>query len=461
MNVDDQDRSPCRADTRGLRRRWLAALVVFALALAVRIPFMAAPGFPPDQDQFFIWSMRTAKGGLAAAYDVPVGAKRSNYPPLYLYVLRALAEIYHRETGHALDDRVRVEAFHGLRTPDARTAAVVYKLPTVVADAVLGGLLVLWLWRRVRPGWAMAVGGLYSLMPGVIHDSAVWGQIDGIPTLWVVAALEMARRRRIVPMWCFAALGALTKPQGLVFVPIWLVVTALPHADRLRHIGRSAVAVGLLVVAVALPFHGSLDRVADAYSGAAGYYPYLHLNGFSAWFVANPLDRPHLDRPERFYVHDDGAACLGLSPRWLGLAAFLCVASWIVVRLWRRRCDEGSLFQAARTLPLAFFVLSTQMHERYALPVVAVWAWSFMASRRWWACWLTLGACSAINAMWAWAGPGGGPVVTAIRQVLWRPWAGLSPGVWCSAAFVVILATTLWERANGPGVSGTHEAPPS
>ncbi len=459
--MDDQNRSPCGTETWGWRRRWLVALVVCAVAFAVRLPFMAAPGFPPDQDQFFIWSMRTTRGGLAAAYGVPVEAKRSNYPPLYLYVLRGLAGVYRWKAGHTLDDRVRAEVFRGLGTPDARTAAAVYKLPAVIADAVLGGLLVLWLWRRVRPGWAVAVGGVYSLMPGVIHDSAVWGQIDAIPTLFVVAALEMARRRRMVPMWCFAALGALTKPQGLVLAPIWLVVTAVPHANRLRRIGRSAIAVGLLVGAVALPFRGSLGRVADAYTGAASYYPYLHLNGFSAWFMVNSLGRPHLDRPGEFYIRDDGAAFAGLPPRWLGLAAFSCVALWLGVRLWRRRCDEASFFQAARALPLAFFVLSTQMHERYAMPVVAVWAWSFVASRRWWVCWVTLGACSAINAMWAWAGPGGGPVVTAIRQVLWRPWAGLSPGVWCSAAFVVILAATLWGRADGPSVSTTHPAPPS
>lgn len=441
-------------------RPWPAALAVFVVAMLVRLPFVPAPGFWPDQDEVFAWSHRAATGGLAEVYRAEPGVRPSNYPPVYIYGLRGLADVFHWCTGRDMDESVRREVRFQRDSTAARAAVAIYKMPAVLADGILGGLLVLLLWRRVGRTAAVAVSTAYVLMPVVVHVSSVWGQVDALPTLLVVASLELGRRRRPAWMAGAAALAVLTKAQAIVFAPIWVIVICVAAGGQARGI-LAPIAVALAVVVVVMvPFVDQADGVARVYTGAASFYPFLHLNGFSGWFVAAPLDRPRLGELGSAYPRDDVPVFLGFTPRLLGLAAFAAACLAVGGVLWRRRCDEPSLLWAARCLPLAFFVLSTQMHERYSYLALGVWAWAMVSGRRWWAGWLLLGACSSINVLWAWAGPGDGAVVTWIRDCLWSRWLGVSPGVWCALGFtaVFVFASGGWIDGFRPWTSVTPRA---
>lgn len=240
-------------------------------------------------------------------------------------------------------------------------------------------------------------------------------------------------------MSALAALAMLTKVQTVVFLPLWLAIGLFYTVHRPRR--RLAVAGAALGVAlvVSAPFWGDVSGVASAYTAAADRYPYTHLNGFSAWFLSHPLDRPRLESMGTAYARDDSPLAFGLTPRSLGISAFglVCIGVWLVLR--RRRCDTASISWAARVLPLAFFVLSTQMHERYLFQAVAVWAWSATATRRWWAAWLAVGACAFANVMWVWPGPGGGAFIGAVRDILWVRWVWLWPGASCALLLIAVL----------------------
>jgi hypothetical protein len=431
---------------------------VLGLALVVRCPFLPAPGFAIDQGQFIKWSEKSRSSGLTSVYALGrdgKGLRLCNYPPAYLYVLRGLADVYDwlAPEGMTLDEAVWRGVFFKEDSASTRLAVWLYKVPAIAADALLGVLLVLWLGGRVDRRWAAAVGAIYVCMPAVIHNSAIWGQMDAIPTLLVVASLEMARRRRVLWMSVLALLAVLTKAQAGVMLPVWLVVALLwAGPDWRKWVSLAGTALAVLLV-VLLPFWGAGDGIWEAYRGAAGYYPFIHLNGFSAWFLGNPLTAPHLEAMSANYLKDNVPTLLGMAPRVWGLAAFSSVWVYSIVELWRRRGDDHSLFWAARLLPLAFFVLSTQMHERYLFPAIAFWAWSFVGSRRWWGCWILLGLCASINVLWVWAGP----VETAhwalwCRQALHRPWLGLVPGVWCSLALIWLLASVLLGWLDGVGL---------
>ena len=375
----------------------------------------------------------------------------SNYPPAYHYVLRGLAEVFHWRTGRDLDRQVRSEAYYGRGTESALAAALIYKLPAVFADAILGALLVVWLGRRVRARTAFMVGGVYVLLPAVIHNSSVWGQVDAIPTLLVVASLEAARRRKLPAMWALATIAALTKAQVLIFAPIWLLIAVSDLRLQWKRGLLGLLIAVVICVIVVLPFWNELDSVKTAYTGAADFYPYVHLNGFSAWFLSNPIERPQLRDLDRVYARDNQPFALGVTPKIFGLIGLGVVAVLVILLMRRRGCDDASLFWAARTLPLAFFVFSTQMHERYAFPILAVGAWSFLASRRWWTWWGILVVCVTANVLWSWAGPGDGVVVSAIERVLWSKWLGVKPGVLFSLAFIAALGASLSGWIDGLG----------
>lgn len=459
--------SPPRSRAKG----WTIAGIV-VLAVVVRMPFLASPGFVGDQYQFIAWAGMARQGGLDSVYQLrPDGSGKHscNYPPGYVYVLRVLADVYRLASGGEPDDTLLASFVAKDDTREVRLAAAVFKLPAVVADVGLSVLLLVWLSRRIGRTWAGMVAGAYALMPSVIHNSAIWGQVDAVSTLLLVASLEAARRRQIPYMALSAAAAILVKPQAVAVAPVWLMATASWAGWRWLAWGRAAM-IGLLVmVAAILPFHEQFDGVWRAYFGAAGYYPFTHLNGFSVWFLGGPMIQPHLGEMEAasarwpltlWYAHDTAPGPLGLTPRTCGLVSFASVAAWALIILGRRRCNEASILWMARLLPAAFFVLCTQMHERYLFPAVAVWAWAARPSGRWLAGWLLLGSCASINVLWAWPGPADAIWVTWLEHWLHRPWFGLAPGVWCSGALVLLLLATLLGLVDDeqiPAVTPTSE----
>lgn len=453
-------------------RLWPAACAVSALALAVRCLFIAGPGFPIDQAQFVEWSHRTRADGLTGPY-VPrpnaAGRPSCNYPPAYLYVLRGLAPVFDwlAPTGITLNETLSTEILLQRETQATRLAVWLYKTPAVLADALLGGFLVIWLARRTRRRTAVVIASIYACLPVVVHNSTIWGQVDGIPALLIVASLEAARRRNIRWMSALAVLAVLTKAQAAMMLPLWLIV-AMRWAgrDRRRWATVAAIALGVLMV-VLLPFANVLtDGVWDAYAKAAAYYPYTHLNGFSVWFLAHPLSEPHLhDNLARWYHGDNLQGPMGITARTWGLTALLCMWACVVAALWRRTRDEHTLFWSARILSLAFFVLSTQMHERYLFPAIAIWAWTYVRSPRWWAGWILLGLCATLNVLWVWPGPPDAIWTSWLGRALHRPWLGILPGQWCSLALTALLGATLvgWpgkvRKAAAPGTCDGNTEP--
>ena len=274
-------------------------------------------------------------------------------------------------------------------------------------------------------------------------------------------SLELARRRRLYLMAAVATLAMLTKAQAAMMAPLWAVVAvdgcltgvgdARGRASPKQIIARGAAMLGvsLAVTGVMLfPFRHALDGVWQAYVGAPRLYPFTHLNGFSAWFLGSPLSEPKLGTGPlvKWYAYDGRPLVFGISARQWGLIGVLCVWGLVMARLWRRRCDDGSLRWAARLLPLAFFVLSTQMHERYLFPAMAIWVWAYVPSKRWWSCWWVMCLCITLNVLWVWPGPEGHAWADGCRGVLHRPWFGIVPGVWCSLALVGIMTAAVLEK---------------
>ncbi len=450
---DRTENPPTKARTRS---RVIVAVVLVAVGLAARRPLLPYPGFMHDQDQFVVWAHVAATTGLAGVYERYDHNGRltplCNYPPVQVYVCRALASIYPMIAGKPLDDAAVAAIIARNDTPEVRAAYVLFKLPAVFADLITVVLLVLWLSRKWSLLFAGIVSALYALHPAVLHDSSVWGQIDSIPTLLLLGAFEAARRKKLNWMWAWATIAALTKPQTLIFFPVWLMLSILQcRTDGRRWLRATWPAVALVAVMLA-PLYGSLGGVREAYIGAPNYYPFTHLNGFSAWIIKDPLLESGLeDNLLNEYVRDDRPLVFGVSPRTLGLIGVVLIWWLAIDVIRRRRGDEWSIEWGARLLPLGFFVLSTQMHERYLFSAIALWAWSARPTWRWWTGWLVLGAVVAINMLWVWIGPCSGDALRIQQELFHRPWLGQPPGVWCSAALIALLLASMiriWQLKN-------------
>lgn len=438
-------------------QKFVWPLLIVLAGLLIRLPLLDAPGFRQDQEQFIVWGFVASEGGLASVYELQqtaAGPRRlSNYPPVQIYLCRMLTNLYAVVVGRPLDLEIITDIMRRAMTPEAVAAYVLFKWPAVIADIAIALALYFCLRSRLGANLAGAAGLVYAVLPSVWHNSAVWGAVDALPVLLLILSMQSALARRFEWMWGCAMIAMLTKPQACIFLPLWIIVCLRPGPMSARTSATTAsILLAILAVAI-LPFHGAIGGIVEAYTGAPGFYPLTHLNGFSAWFLGRPMIESHLDgNLLEHYARDDLPFVLGLSARQLGIAAFAGVLAFVCTTVWRRRANDASLFWAVRVIPLAFFVLSTQMHERYIYPAVALWAWSISPTLRDWIAWIALGFCAAVNVFWVWPAP----FEDAIGPLLHRAWLGIPPGVWCATA---VLGITLWTalglKRDEPWAEGT------
>jgi 4-amino-4-deoxy-L-arabinose transferase-like glycosyltransferase len=384
----------------------LITLLVLGLALRVFIAGVYLPlsGFRIDVGDFTAWGQRLASLGPAHFYEQ---GYFSDYPPGYLYVLWVLGSI-----GGLLKPIVGLDVTGGL-----------VKIPGIAADIGVAWLLFViarrWgpsLTRRVQPETlGLIAATIYLFNPGVIFDSSVWGQIDSVGTLVLLATIYALGRGWTEVAAFGAVLALLVKFQFAFLIPIVAIVGIKRHLfgrssdptlagrrDPLRVLTSLAVGIGSLTLLM-LPFGmtlyapmaggnpkgllgilpapdpstsliGKLVEAADTYKG-------LSVNAINLW------RNPWSGLGDTLHWGDDrgiGLALGSLALTWqqIGMAIFAVVA---LIALWQvaRRDDMRGVLLASLVLAIAFFVLPTRVHERYLFPALALAAPLILSSRAW------------------------------------------------------------------------------
>ncbi len=388
----------------------LAIILVAGLALRVFIAAVYLPlsGLSNDIGSFAAWGQRMASLGPGAFYEP---GYFSDYPPGYLYVLWVLGA-----AGAALAPIVGQDATGGL-----------VKIPGILADIGVawllfaiarrwGGELIERTRFNVSPGTlGLAAATIYLFNPGVVFDSAVWGQVDSVGTLVLLATVFALGRGWTEAAAFGAVLALLVKFQFAFLIPVVLIVGVKRHLfgrssdprlaarDPLRVLTSLAVGVvsltllmlpfGMLIYAPLaggnptgllgiLPEADPTTSLVGKLVEAANTYQGLTINAFNLW--RNPWSG--LGDTLGHYGDDRTIAIVlgGFSMTWqhvgtllfaiVALGALYCVA---------RRDDMRGVLLASLVLAIAFFVLPTRVHERYLFPALAIAAPLVFSGRAW------------------------------------------------------------------------------
>jgi len=459
----------------------LTTLLVLGLALRVFIAgfYLPLSGLSNDIGAFSAWAMRLASIGPGEFYEA---GYFSDYPPGYMYVLWLLGAI-----GAALAPIVGHDATGGL-----------VKIPGILADVGVafllfaicrrwGGELVDRSRLSVRPETlGIAAATIYLFNPGTIFDSAVWGQIDSVGTLVLLATIY-ALARGWTEVAAFAAVVALlVKFQFAFLIPVVAIVGLRRHLfgrssdpehdsrrDPLRVLTSLAVGFGTMTV-ILLPFGMALyapleggdprgllgilpaadpsGSLIGKFVEAANTYDGLTLNAFNLW------RNPWSGLGDTFQRSNDTDVALvlgsiGLSWQQVGAVLFGAVALLALVQV-ARRDDLRGILLASLVLAIAFFVLPTRVHERYLFPALALAAPLLLSGRSW--PWIYAGLSLSFFANiywvytedWSWTGsimnPGafGQPMPQDpfLTSTLLTDW-----GIWLlSLLAVVLLGVVAW-----------------
>lgn len=383
------------APRRGARDPWLLGCVV--LGLLLRLPLLPMAGYAPDVAYWKSHLTYATSFGIQNIYGLETPLQP--YPPVLLILLWMLGMVY-------------VTLWPAARDTPGLTALV--KLPAAAADLVAAALLAAYVLRRA--GQARTGALLLAVNPALIWVSSYWGQVDILHAGMAAAAWAAILAGRPGLAGSLLALGALTKPQGLLAVPAGAALVAASSGGR--GIARAMATGAATVAIVTSPFllSGASGALLRIYTGAPNLYPYLSLNAFNPWWIA-ALTRAG---DPSFPLVPDDARWLGLvTPRTLGQILLLLATAAITAACARLRPGSAERDPRAWRLLtlqwLAFFLLPTQVHERYLLPAMVSMAPVAALDRRW--RWIYAAMTAAVWANVAYVLPGSGPVRILARML--------------------------------------------
>ena len=303
-------------------------VALLAVSTLVRLAGLWGPGHGGDIGAFVQWAEVAARWGLGGYY---AHAGESNYPPM-LYLLWPL--------GVALDGANLQLAIRTLSVPfDLALGWLLYDL---VARAT----------GRERDG--LLAAGFYLLNPAVLIVGPIWGQVDGMGALPMVAAIVAVSRGRVAVAGVLAVVAGLVKPQfgiaaftlaGLAL--LWLRAPEGPRRVAILGLGALA-AVVIVLVPLGLGPVSYLHLMSDTF----GRYPYISQFGFNPWGIVFG------------FGEKDG--------QWVLLGTALGIAG-IAGSVWllRSRRDLVGLLGVSVLVGLSIYFLPTRVHERYLFGAIA------------------------------------------------------------------------------------------
>lgn len=334
-------------------------LLVIVAFLAVSLPLFPLTNHPyPDIVAQERWGAEALNNSVTYLYTNHSGVG-IDYPPLYMY-------------GLYFNAWLNYQLVHSVE-PGSFSFGVVSKTIPLLCNLTIGILLFSWL-RRKNAIAAIVGAALYLLNPAIIFDTSYVGQVDSVYTLFLFLTLRCLTGRKYFLSMLYASLAVLTKLQSLFLIPVvaLVLITELAPKRLINVIMKDFAAI----TTVMLPFivSGTLGFVTDTVLHSLNEYPHLSINAFNFWW---PLGYYNVYYSSIYYSIisswqfslSDATEIFGLPLRTIALAVF---AAFTALVLYQVRKDRGNMLLGSTSLAFAFFMLPTEIHERYLFPFFAL-----------------------------------------------------------------------------------------
>ncbi len=325
-----------KGQKRDGRSAYILAAVIAAFLLRIIIAALYR-GHEQDMGCFDAWSYDVFNGGINTFY---ASEGFHDYPPGYMYVLYVIGFIRH------------IIPFSG----GALYALI--KLPAIICDMLIGYIVYKIAAKKYSSAISTVFAALWLFNPVSILNSAVWGQVDSVYTLFAVLTLYFLTEKKLFISYFMFAVCLFIKPQALILAPVLIggiienvILNDFSVKKLMTHIGTGLCAIAAIFL-LALPF--GIGNVVDQYIKTVGSYPYHTVNAFNLW----------------------GA----MGKNWTGITSLseilrnvfiVCISLYSVFIVLKSKKESKYYFAGAITV-IFVYMFSTRMHERYAFPAVVL-----------------------------------------------------------------------------------------
>lgn len=332
--------------------KYVSVGLILGFAFILRL--IVAPlieGFSSDVDTFRFWSQHAAKD-LTGIYQKGFFL---DYPPFYLYFLFIIGKI---------------ASIFGLRGGEP-FYILLLKLPSITTDIATGYLIYRMAKNRLSGSWALFVTAIYVFNPAIIMNSTIWGQVDSFMVFFVALGFYlMLTDKPHYSALPFAA-AVLTKPQGLIFLPV-VLFELIKRRDIKLFLKTVSLGIATIILII-LPFVFKMGPtwIFDLYLNTVEGYKYASLNAFNFFALIGANTKP------------DSNLLFIFSYKVWGFIFILASVIFTSVLYYKGKGKQLP-FMGALTLFLSVFMLSTRMHERYMFPVLFFLLAIFIITRDRW-----------------------------------------------------------------------------
>ncbi len=335
-------------------------LVIIIAGFAVR--FAAASfsdGFEIDVTDFKCWSDLIFQHGLSNFYSLDVF---TDYPPGYMYVLYIIGGI----------KKTLELAF------DSTSFTLLIKFPAMLCD-VLTSVFIFYIGKtRLKQFTAWLICAAYLFNPAIIINSAIWGQVDSVYTIFLIISIFYLTEKKYCIAYVLFAIAILIKPQSLILSPVYIysAFECINNGNKLKSAGKlllyGLAALFTLFIGI-LPFVKGFNfmPIINLYKETLSSYPYATVNAYNLYAA---IGANWADITKSFLFTDYNT---------FGIIVIDVIVILSIVLLLRNNSKSNYFFVAGLT-NLLTFVFAVKMHERYIFPTLALLliAYCFKRDRR-------------------------------------------------------------------------------
>lgn len=364
-------------------------LLVLFIGLVIRIYFIGNTGFLADISFWKSWSLAASDHGVVwASLNT-----NTNYPPAFLYVLWLIGKMYALIANpHDFVNYWRQNNFAFL---------LVSKSIAIISDVAIA-CLIYWFFSQkeklIQLGKSqtrnpkleqnsnpknpnsenyssfqfrvssfsdlpLLLSSIFFLSPIIILDSAIWGQVESFGILFSLIAIVLLFYRHPLLATAIFTIGTLMKLQNIIFIPIFFI-----FIWRYFDIGtmiKSLAAAAFTFFLLNLPFiwQHQMNQVLYLLTVNSDYFPWLSLNAHNLWWiVAGGHGMQVIDK----------ITVLGiLNAKTVGLLLFSSFYLLFSILVFLKPSPRNFLLSLTMVI-FAFFLFTTQSHERYSYPVIVL-----------------------------------------------------------------------------------------
>jgi Gpi18-like mannosyltransferase len=337
-------------------------MVVVYIFLILLI-FIPTHSYKFDQYCFHSWCTYIFQHGLTNAYHN--AAPDFNYPPLIGYVYYLF--------GKLVGSQQNIDKYFYL----LKAFALCFDfISAIVIVNLLGD-------NKWKTFWFL----ILAANPFFIYNTYFWGQYDAVLSGFILLSFVFLMKKNLTLGLLFFLLAINFKTQAIVFFPPLSLLAIYQFWQKTKPLELIR-AVGICVVVqliIFLPFilTGEMGGIVRAYTGSVNYYSEISKTAYNIWALL---------LGDSAFTRADTELWLSISMKVWGLLMF-CTASFFAMlpllysfiskAFLKNKVEisKNSLFIVFALIPLLFFFLNTQMHERYSHPAFVFVALFTFATR--------------------------------------------------------------------------------